>query len=412
MRRSSASNSCGKVSYFVKAHGKIAQHFNFSPASSPDKDKEHQDDFLLKRDAPKSHSPIGCKLDLWQDEGRCTSNKVVEVVIDVPASRFSASAPAEVEEVNEPSPIGTGPRRSSRQSAQGKSYALRKKRNRQSRLPREETPSERDDVDAERIYLVPEPSLLLLSRQPESKGSTARPLMGPLIAVRTGFIDSPQSRSRSPSVVQGTPEPLSPYEDESLNDFDHLHAAIRPSADGLVIRDNEPVHQQSRDQSQPIAEKIDVSTLDLPLGLPVQVMVSPSPYNAFERASVDIDDVRADIPASALDLACSEGALDPTLASLAPPQDADDEDILLLGATFEDEEEIIWPETKPDLTQPSSPPASSEWPNTSCEMSFRSIKGEKQEMTTFTAPFRCSRLIDLTKDDLCDDDEHDELDEW
>jgi hypothetical protein len=42
----------------------------------------------------------------------------------------------------------------------------------------------------------------------------------------------------------------------------------------------------------------------------------------------------------------------------------------------------------------------------SCEMSFKSIKGEKQELTTFTAPFRCSRIIDLTVDDLCDEGEH------
>lgn len=94
----------------------------------------------------------------------------------------------------------------------------------------------------------------------------------------------------------------------------------------------------------------------------------------------------------------------------APNEDG--EDILLLGATFEDEEEIIWPEMKPDLAQPAAPPTEPAWPNTSCEMSFKSIKGEKQEMTTFTAPFRCSRIIDLTVDDLCDEDEHDELDEW
>jgi hypothetical protein len=54
--------------------------------------------------------------------------------------------------------------------------------------------------------------------------------------------------------------------------------------------------------------------------------------------------------------------------------------LLLLGATFEDEEEIIWPESKPVLTQPDEPHAESGWPNTSCEMSFKSIKGEKRAL--------------------------------
>lgn len=346
---------------------------------------------------------------------------MVEVVIDVPASRVSDSAPPETEEVGHPSPINSGPRRSSRQSAQGKSYALRKKRNRHSRLSHEETPSEGDNSGADRVYLIPEalPALpsTVPSPQPESQGSPLKYITGPPTTLHTRSTDLQQSRSRSPSVVQGTPEPLSPgpHQDDPLEYFGYLRADIRPATDVLVSGDIEAVHRRSREGSEQIAEPLNVTCTSNPhLGLPpVQVPVSLSCQNAVERTEVDLDDVHTDRPASTSSLACSDGPLEPTLSlSSSPPQDADDEDILLLGATFEDEEEVIWPETKPNLAQPTSPPASSEWPDTSCEMSFKSIKGEKQEMATFTAPFRCSRIIDLTTDDLCDDDEHDELDEW
>lgn len=95
------------------------------------------------------------------------------------------------------------------------------------------------------------------------------------------------------------------------------------------------------------------------------------------------------------------------------PDAEDEEDILLLGATFVESEEIIWAESKPDisLSSPAEDPPDL-WSGTPCEMTFKTVKGEKQEMSTFTAPFRCSRIIDLTGDDICGDDEHDELDEW
>jgi hypothetical protein len=99
-----------------------------------------------------------------------------------------------------------------------------------------------------------------------------------------------------------------------------------------------------------------------------------------------------------------------------PPHSADpedDDDILLLGATFVECEEIIWPESKPDISLSSSAQdLPNEWSDTPGAMTFKTVKGEKQELSTFTAPFRCSRIIDLTGDDICGDDEHDELDEW
>ncbi|GHJ88499.1 hypothetical protein NliqN6_4901 [Naganishia liquefaciens] len=391
--------------------------------SSQDKDHELEDDPLTDGIVHTGKPVVSGKAEASPDKGRCLSDKVVEVVIEVAANDGSVSESRDPG--TEQSATGNPPRRSSRQSAQGKSYVLRRKRNSKPSLRRESTPSEFDHVAVGRVDSTdhwpkissahrPVPLLLPLDFDDGYESSASR---SPDILQE---VNLPQSPSRSPSVVEGTPEPYAFDDSEDVN-----HRSVNMS----VVRglsSEEHISEDSHDSSDGaiglvVAQSPSKYILHLPYeDPPLQALaghfseelhVPPTPLTARTayldlRASVDMGSAKP----------CSVGIEEDigraTSLSLNTSQDEDEDDILLLGATFEDEEEIIWPESKPVLTQPDEPHAESGWPNTSCEMSFKSIKGEKQELTTFTAPFRCSRIIDLTVDDLCDEGEHDELDEW
>lgn len=399
---------------------------------SQDKDQEFENDALSDEEGPPEAPTNSRKARAWQDEGRCLSDKVVEVVIEASANK-DADAKSTANAETTLSAPGTGPRRSSRQSARGKSYALRKKRNRRPQVQRMDTPSDADDIIVNHVdpkrglpKLVPalSPVPLLLPLDPEDVLGM-QVIQSPVI-LQEDIGSLRRSGSRSPSVVEGTPEPpsLEPYYVDTLENLDYRLADI-PLARGLSSRghDREEFRECNTGGTEP-ADKDTPSTYilhlpyeDPPFQDPVsqastELRVDSRPQIA-QTACIDPGEVGIDIASSKSGpVEAEKGAGSALFLPVNTCQDEDDDDILLLGATFEDEEDIIWPESKPDLVQPAESHAEPEWPNTWCEMSYKSIKGEKQEITTFNAPFRCSRIIDLTADDLCDEGEHDELDEW
>lgn len=331
------------------------------------------------------------------------------------------------------SATGTGLRRSSRQSAQGKSYAFKKKWNRRPKVRRVDTPSDAEDIiinhvdpkrDSPELLPAHSPIPLVLTLEPEDVLGM-QVIQSPVI-VQEDIGSLRRSRNRSPSVVEGTPEPPSsePYYLDTLANLDYRLADI-PLARVLSSRghNREECRESNPGETEPAVKDTSSTYIlhlpyeDPPLQdpvpqVPTELRVNSRPQIA-QTACLDPGEAGIDIASSKLGpIEADKDAGSALSLSVNTPRDEDDDDILLLGATFVDEEEIIWPESKPDVAQPAEPHAESEWPNTSCEISFKSIKGEKQEMTTFTAPFRCSRIIDLTADDLCDEGELDELDEW
>lgn len=389
---------------------------------------------------------------MQEDEARCSPHNLVEVVIEVPAGPCTeCDAPSSLLETSEaiieqPQDVNVAanPRRCSRPSASGKSYAPRNKRQRRGRppAPASEMTHVESAAGTDQAYSH-QPStgikLLLLSPPSLTREDSTDRLTGSETPLRTrrGTIRSWQRRPRprSPSVVEGTPSVLEgtpePFPDE-------------------VLPEESPVGLQyalGYDQEEPAAGGPIAIAPKMGSGLIPHTAVHPFP-NALEKIRYvdgETDPVQQ-MPTSPFllrhdtgsqSISSSPGAtIDGHPGSSAilqgsplqetedpegsgetqktrPSDPEDDEDILLLGATFVECEEIIWPESKPDISLPlSAPDVPQEWSDTPGTMTFKTVKGEKQEMATFTAPFRCSKIIDLTGDDICGDDEHDELDEW
>jgi hypothetical protein len=416
-----------------------------SPAH--ESDSEHPHLRLVKN----PHTPIG-KASAQEDEARCSPENLVEVVIEVPVcsrsesvarSSLSEIAEAEVEQPRDIDPVSSL-RRSSRPGASGKSYALRNKRKRRTRPATHSSTVDHSEIYAEadeacdehsatKIH-PPLPSPLAILQAESEKGYTNRKI--PSSTPQKGNRDRRQdARARSPSVVEGTPsviegtpEPMFEHRPGEVVGFD-FQCSNKNGREGTII--GKQLRKEDVDQPKPaqqtavrlhpdaVQETGDISD---EAGSAQQISPSTSllpnffgsePTSPALSVTVNILSDKSLLLQEPLfqEIQDSENAR-PTQQTLLPDAE-DEEDILLLGATFVESEEIIWAESKPDisLSSPVEDPPDL-WSGTPCEMTFKTVKGEKQEMSTFTAPFRCSRIIDLTGDDICGDDEHDELDEW
>ncbi|KAJ9124358.1 hypothetical protein QFC22_001158 [Naganishia vaughanmartiniae] len=386
------------------------------------------------------------KRNLDNDEARYTPNYSIKLVVEVPirdhrAFGFGTDPFPSISPTYEGPIEGdqSGLRRSSRHAAQGKFCALRKKRNlrpvQRNQSSDEDQTSLKDDDD----FSVTRPLMEFASPLPEA----AKEIPANATEVKVPHIST--NRSRSPSVVEGTPEPSTSQSPRSLDlssTFEYLLEHDR-QATTSSLKCRTTMIGDSAQEEVVIHQKTTPAAVQDGLDgfVSLRQPRSMSPIAPFKQSASQLQNSAANVKERFSHL-CDTHDLEQALFSQdtngdsgrigQPPSSAaqlpeatfpstlndvtdieDDEDILLLGATFEDETEVIWPEVKPDLALADViPPVLSEDPSTGCEMSFRSVKGEKQELSTFTAPFRCSRIIDLTGDDICDDDEHDELDDW
>ncbi|KAJ9106355.1 hypothetical protein QFC21_001501 [Naganishia friedmannii] len=422
---------------------------NSSPAERDDlEDVEDARDFADAKYAEpvKQVLYLEEKQNLNNDEGRYTPDYTIELVVEVPirdyrafeytTDTFPTVSPAYEEPLDgDQSRL----RRSSRRAAQGKSYALRKKRNGR---PVERTQSMDEDptsLSDDGDFLETDPSAKHASPFPAHGQVVLKNAQVDATAVGTSTL-SDTDRSRSPSVVEGTPEPATPQSPPSLDlssifeyllEHDRQATTSSPESGKIRIGDAAEDKDVIDHTTTPAVVEDGLDSFPAPpppLCMSPVASVQPSALQSESPASdaeerfdhsynLNMDDLAENGASQRIGLPTSLPADVPEATASTAESDAtnieDDEDILLLGATFEDETEVIWPEVKPDLSMADTvPPILSEDPTIGCEMSFRSVKGEKQELSTFTAPFRCSRIIDLTGDDICDDDEHDELDEW
>lgn len=421
-----------------------------SDPRSPDdgNDSEHMHLQLVKI----PHTPSG-KASEQEDEARCSPENLVEVVIEVPVCKHSESVArtnlsevdeAEVEQARDIDTVSSL-RRSSRQGASGKSYALRNKHKRRTCPPAQSSKVILNEVDAHADEACDE----------HSAPGTHPPLPSPPAILQADFGEqftnrnTPSStvkegnrgrrqdaRARSPSVVEGTPSVIEGTPEPM---FDEVWSGELVGVD--LHSSNENWREETITEKQIRTEDVDQPKSAQPravrqLSDAVQetgyIAVEPDPIHQISSSVILLPNINGSGPTTPPLSGTLDDLPDRSILPQDPPfqeikdsenvcptqqthlPDADDEeDILLLGATFVECEEIIWAESKPDISLSSSaqdPPDI--WSGTPCEMTFKTVKGEKQEVSTFTAPFRCSRIIDLTGDDICGDDEHDELDEW
>lgn len=416
-------------------------------SSSPSQDKNgaHSQSPLVRN----PFTPSG-KLRAQEDEARCSPKNLVEVVIEVPGSPPTGTtatlSPFKIPEVlieqTHDNDDVSNLRRSSRQGTSGKSYALRHKRKKRI-CPRDQSP----DIGYIQAEAVSDQTC---SDQPVSTTRSLLPSPPPTLyeefalrghetplRTRRGTIRSRQrkSRPRSPSVVEGTPSVVQGTPEPMLDEVSSEELAVGLQGSSEYGRDafalEKPVQTVSRHSSELIPRAGDRRLLDI-FQETECIDQEADPIEQMPSFTCLLQNVIAADSASTTSSATVDGLPDEIVLSQGPlvpraefskdvcqtqqphPADPeDDDDILLLGATFEECEDIIWPESKPDISLTSSAQdLPNEWSDTPGAMTFKTVKGEKQEMSTFTAPFRCSRIIDLTGDDICGDDEHDELDEW
>lgn len=412
---------------------------------------------------------------LQEDEARCSPESLVEVVIEVPIRRYfepkGALASSEVAraalEVRREKNIVSHPRRSSRHAPGGKSYTFRNERTRRACSTAEvlecnddndtdvDVHNARDSQRGSKISSRLPPAPVVVNSDFQDR-LTARDIQ-PTIAREVARSLRQDPRARSPSVVEGTPEPTSIDSclEESVGTSVHC---LRKDVADSVVRDVplfpmaiEPLrtsldvglHQEELDIQEPVDPNCieDLESRRRSTALPFSNAIPQIAHNTGHAdsiqqvstsASLGFDSVTSLTVTSTISSAMLDDSGDTVVESQGLqfqgnkgtenlrrsiqahlPEVEDEDDILLLGATFVEGEEIIWPESKPDIGLPSTASAAShESLITPYSTSFRSVKGEKEEQSTFTAPFRCSRIIDLTGDDICGEDEHDELDEW